>query len=83
MLFHLSRRIVRVSVLVRNMQNPPPAWMTFDIDGKSGSDYHKRFLTFLRRAQQANIVIGGAMTDPKGDRVCVVLSGKYLPYKTY
>ncbi len=42
--------------------------VTFDIDGKNGSDYHNRFLAFLRRAQVANVVIGGAMTDPKGDR---------------
>jgi 4-hydroxybutyryl-CoA dehydratase/vinylacetyl-CoA-Delta-isomerase len=42
--------------------------VTFDIDGKNGSDYHRRFLAFLRRAQSANVVIGGAMTDPKGDR---------------
>ena len=26
------------------------------------------FSTFLKRAQTANVVIGGAMTDPKGDR---------------
>ena len=42
--------------------------VTFDIDAKQGTDYHQRFLTFLKRAQAANIVIGGAMTDPKGDR---------------
>ena len=42
--------------------------VTFDIDAKNGTDYHKRFLAFLKRAQAANIVIGGAMTDPKGDR---------------
>jgi 4-hydroxybutyryl-CoA dehydratase/vinylacetyl-CoA-Delta-isomerase len=42
--------------------------VTFDIDGKNGTDYHRRFLSFLKRAQAANIVIGGAMTDPKGDR---------------
>ncbi|MBN8982428.1 MAG: hypothetical protein J0I29_14300 [Rhizobiales bacterium] len=42
--------------------------VTFDIDAKNGTQYHKRFLAFLKRAQTANIVIGGAMTDPKGDR---------------
>jgi 4-hydroxybutyryl-CoA dehydratase/vinylacetyl-CoA-Delta-isomerase len=42
--------------------------VTFDIDAKNGTQYHQRFLTFLRRAQAANVVIGGAMTDPKGDR---------------
>jgi len=42
--------------------------VTFDIDAEKGTDYHTRFLAFLKRAQTANIVIGGAMTDPKGDR---------------
>src|SRR6476620_7731818 len=42
--------------------------VTFDIDGKGGTDYHRRFLSFLRKAQAANVIIGGAMTDPKGDR---------------
>src|SRR5690348_6627260 len=42
--------------------------VTFDIDAERSTDYHKRFLAFLKRAQAANIVIGGAMTDPKGDR---------------
>ncbi|MGE0563446.1 MAG: 4-hydroxyphenylacetate 3-hydroxylase family protein [Pseudolabrys sp.] len=42
--------------------------VTFDIDAANGGDYHKRFLAFLARAQAANVVIGGAMTDPKGDR---------------
>jgi len=42
--------------------------VTFDIDAKHGTKYHERFLKFLRRAQTANVVIGGAMTDPKGDR---------------
>ena len=42
--------------------------VTFDIDAERGTGYHKKFLAFVRRAQLANIVIGGAMTDPKGDR---------------
>ena len=42
--------------------------VTFDIDAERGTDYHKQFLAFVQRAQMANIVIGGAMTDPKGDR---------------
>ncbi len=42
--------------------------VTFDMDAECGTDYHARFLAFLRRAQLANIVVGGAMTDPKGDR---------------
>src|SRR3954469_4452787 len=42
--------------------------VTFDIDAERKTDYYKRFLTFVKRAQTANVVIGGAMTDPKGDR---------------
>ena len=42
--------------------------VTFDIDAERATIYHQRFLAFLKRAQKANIVIGGAMTDPKGDR---------------
>ena len=30
--------------------------------------YHERFKSFLTRMQEMNYVIGGAMTDPKGDR---------------
>jgi 4-hydroxybutyryl-CoA dehydratase/vinylacetyl-CoA-Delta-isomerase len=42
--------------------------VTYDVDAEAGTDFHRRFMTFLRRAQVANVVIGGAMTDPKGDR---------------
>ena len=42
---------------------------TFEIDEKHGTDYHKRFLEFVKMVQQENLVIGGAMTDPKGDKV--------------
>ena len=41
---------------------------TFEIDEKHGTDYHKRFLEFVKMVQKGNLVIGGAMTDPKGDR---------------
>src|ERR1700722_130148 len=33
---------------------------TFDIDGKHRGGYHRSFLSFLERAQAANVVIGGA-----------------------
>ncbi|MEH2595131.1 4-hydroxybutyryl-CoA dehydratase/vinylacetyl-CoA-Delta-isomerase [Bradyrhizobium sp. AZCC 1577] len=42
--------------------------ITFDTDQAYGTSYHQRFLAFLKRAQVGNVVIGGAMTDPKGDR---------------
>ena len=41
---------------------------TFEIDEKHGTGYHKRLLDFIKTVQSENLVIGGAMTDPKGDR---------------
>ena len=41
---------------------------TFEIDQKHGTDYQGRLTTFLTEMQQRNYVIGGAMTDVKGDR---------------
>ncbi|MCF6320188.1 MAG: hypothetical protein L3J32_00235 [Rhizobiaceae bacterium] len=42
--------------------------ITFDIDQAHATGYHQRFLQFLTRVQAKNQVIGGAMTDAKGDR---------------
>jgi len=42
--------------------------VTFDIDAKHGTAYHDRFLAFLAKAQENNVIIGAGMTDPKGDR---------------
>lgn len=42
--------------------------VTYDIDQAHGTDYHDRFNGFLARVQAKNQVIGGAMTDAKGDR---------------
>lgn len=42
--------------------------LTFDIDADKGTDYHHRFVTWLTEMQRLNLVIGGAMTDVKGDR---------------
>lgn len=42
--------------------------VTYEIDAAHGTTYHARFLAFLKQAQARNIVIGGAMTDAKGDR---------------
>ena len=41
---------------------------TFEIDEKHGTNYHQRLLDFIKEIQKENLVIGGAMTDPKGDR---------------
>ena len=42
--------------------------VTFDIDETHGTSYHQRFTTWLTEMQRLNVVIGGAMTDVKGDR---------------
>jgi 4-hydroxybutyryl-CoA dehydratase/vinylacetyl-CoA-Delta-isomerase len=42
--------------------------VTYDIDQKHGSEYHARFVEFVKHMQRENFVVGGAMTDPKGDR---------------
>ncbi|UCE24689.1 MAG: 4-hydroxyphenylacetate 3-hydroxylase [Candidatus Zixiibacteriota bacterium] len=41
---------------------------TFEIDKQLGTAYHERFLKWLRRAQEEDITISGALTDAKGDR---------------
>ena len=42
--------------------------ITFDCDRHHGTPYHERFREFLQMVQRNNLVIGGAMTDTKGDR---------------
>lgn len=42
--------------------------VTYEMDEQYGSDYHTRFKSFVAMAQTAGYVIGGAMTDVKGDR---------------
>jgi 4-hydroxybutyryl-CoA dehydratase/vinylacetyl-CoA-Delta-isomerase len=42
--------------------------VTYEMDEKLGTDYHQRFLKWLRDAQDRDITIAGALTDPKGDR---------------
>ena len=42
--------------------------VTFDVDAEHGTSYHARFRAFVTRMHEGGFVIGGAMTDPKGDR---------------
>lgn len=42
--------------------------VTYEIDDTHGTPYHVRFLEFLKCVQKRNQVVGGAMTDAKGDR---------------
>ncbi len=41
---------------------------TYEIDEQYGTPYHERFKAFLTQMHRYNYVIGGAMTDVKGDR---------------
>ena len=41
---------------------------TYEIDKKYGTDYHERFKKFLEFVQENDLVVDGAMTDPKGNR---------------
>ena len=41
---------------------------TYEVDKKCGTNYHKNFVEFLKMVQETDIVVDGAMTDPKGDR---------------
>jgi 4-hydroxybutyryl-CoA dehydratase/vinylacetyl-CoA-Delta-isomerase len=40
----------------------------YSVTFEMGAPYHQRFKDFLVKMQEGNYVIGGAMTDPKGDR---------------
>jgi 4-hydroxybutyryl-CoA dehydratase/vinylacetyl-CoA-Delta-isomerase len=42
--------------------------VTFEIDEKYQTEYHERLKNFIVEVQKQNLVIGGAMTDVKGDR---------------
>jgi 4-hydroxybutyryl-CoA dehydratase/vinylacetyl-CoA-Delta-isomerase len=42
--------------------------VTYEIDQKFGTDYFERFKNWLIRIQDENLMVVGAMTDPKGDR---------------
>lgn len=41
---------------------------TFDMDKAHGTQYHQRLKAFITKLHQHNLVLGGAMTDVKGDR---------------
>ena len=42
--------------------------VTYEMDEANGSDYHARMKAFLTDMHRHNYVVGGAMTDVKGDR---------------
>src|SRR5437764_11199946 len=42
--------------------------VTYEIDDALGTEYHQRLRAFLTEMHRGNYVVGGAMTDVKGDR---------------
>jgi 4-hydroxybutyryl-CoA dehydratase/vinylacetyl-CoA-Delta-isomerase len=42
--------------------------VTFEMDRDLGTMYHARFRRFLQYVQEGDLVVDGAMTDPKGNR---------------
>ena len=42
--------------------------VTYDMDYDLKTDYHKRLKNWLKDAQDNDITLSGALTDPKGDR---------------
>ncbi|MDY6148892.1 MAG: 4-hydroxyphenylacetate 3-hydroxylase family protein [Porphyromonas sp.] len=41
---------------------------TFEMDQALGTEYHARFKRYMEYVQENDLVVDGAMTDPKGDR---------------
>lgn len=41
---------------------------TYEIDQKHHTQYHDRFVEYLKFVQENDLTVDGAMTDPKGDR---------------
>ncbi len=41
---------------------------TFEIDAAKGTNYHEKFIKYLKYVEANDLVVDGAMTDPKGDR---------------
>ena len=41
---------------------------TYECDKAHGTKYHENFIEFLKLAQERDLTVDGAMTDPKGDR---------------
>lgn len=42
--------------------------VTYDMDKKYGTGYHRRLVNIVKEAQRNDWIIGGTIVDPKGDR---------------
>jgi len=49
---------------------------TYEIDQKHGTVYFERFKKYILRCQEEDLIIAGALTDPKGDRNAVIGGGE-------
>ncbi|MFN3554788.1 MAG: 4-hydroxyphenylacetate 3-hydroxylase family protein [Bacteroidales bacterium] len=41
---------------------------TYEMDEQCGTEYHARFVEYMKFVQENDLTVDGAMTDPKGDR---------------
>lgn len=41
---------------------------TYEVDEKYGTQYFQRFKDYIIRCQEEDLIVAGALTDPKGDR---------------
>jgi 4-hydroxybutyryl-CoA dehydratase / vinylacetyl-CoA-Delta-isomerase len=51
---------------------------TYEIDQAHGTDYFEKFKKFVIRVQDEDLIVAGALTDPKGDRSQAVGEDKDL-----
>ncbi len=49
---------------------------TYEIDQAHGTSYFERFKKFIIRVQDEDLIVAGALTDPKGDRSCAIGEGQ-------
>ncbi len=42
--------------------------VTYNIDKEYGTDYHRRFIEYMKHVQENDLMVAGSMTDAKGDR---------------
>lgn len=49
---------------------------TYEADQKYGTDYFERFKKWMIRVQEEDLIIAGALTDPKGDRSAAIGGGE-------
>lgn len=46
----------------------PPYSITYEMDQKLGTEYHRRYRKFVERVQRQDLFVSAGITDPKGDR---------------